>query len=34
MNYWVLDVDFCNILFIYIFVCFKGILEDVRLDDL
>lgn len=28
------DADLCNILFTNIFPCFKGFLEDVRLDDL
>lgn len=28
------DADLCNILFTRIFACFKGTLEDVRLDDL
>lgn len=27
------DADLCNILFTHIFACFKGTLEDVRLDD-
>lgn len=28
------DADLCNILYTHIFACFKGTLEDVRLDDL